>query len=291
MVNSSQPLVSVVMPSFNQASFIERAINSILGQSYSPIELWVVDGASTDGTVELLMDLQKADTRLHVLSESDDGPADALNKGFQRARGTVIGWLNADDCYTLGAIARAVQYFMQYPHHLMVYGEGEHIDEAGSYLERYPTQPVSEGIDAMVDGCFICQPTVFFRRTFHILLGALDVQLKTAFDFEYWLRAFKYFPERIGYIEAVQAQSRLHDSCITRSQRRTVALEGMEVIARYLGQAPAHWLLTYREELLTESVDFEGELGPHLLETLAIAKPWLSAADYGRLERIFSTTS
>jgi len=99
------------------------------------------------------------------------------------------------------------------------------------------------------DGCFICQPTVCFRRTMTVLLGDLDVTLAAAFDFEYWLRAFGAFPDRIGYIGSVQAQSRLHEGCITRRNRRDVAVESTRVLARHLGWEPAHWVLTYLEEM------------------------------------------
>jgi hypothetical protein len=233
------------MPSLNQAEFLEAALESVFSQSYSNLELVVADGGSTDGSLSVLESRQSMEPRLRVFSGKDTGPAQALNKALRSVRGSLIGWLNSDDLYAPGAIQRAVAAFDENPTWLMVYGHGQHIDALGRPTGVYPTLPPTTPIDGFQDGCFICQPTVFFRRSMFVLLGDLDEQLKTAFDFDYWLRAFKAFPERIGFIDSVQAFSRLHDGCITLRMRRAVAIESMQVLARHLGRAPAHWLLSY----------------------------------------------
>ncbi len=122
-----------------------------------------------------------------------------------------------------GAVQRAVQALQERSERLMVYGQGEHIDTSGA---------------------------VFFRRTMWLLLGKFDEELKTAFDFDYWLRAFARFSDRIGFVDAAQAQSRLHPDCITLRLRRTVILEGMQLLARHQRHAPKEWLLTYVNQLL-----------------------------------------
>src|SRR5690606_23872881 len=152
---------------------------------------------------------------------------------------------------TPGACSRAMAALQQHPDWLLVYGHGEHVDAAGRSLDRYPTLPPSTPIEQFAEGCFICQPTMFFRRSAAVLLGKLDEELRCAFDFDWWLRAFKLFPGRIGFVDAVQAGSRLHAGCITLRQRRSVMLEGMRVLHRHLGSAPANWIRTYVEELLT----------------------------------------
>jgi len=253
-MKDSQPLISIVMPSLNQAAFIEQAIDSVLNQPYSKIELIIADGVSTDGTLNLLQKKQKQDSRLKWFSEKDSGPANAINKALSQTKGSLIGWLNSDDLYTQDAIIRAVNA-LQEKNKVMVYGQGEHIDNTGKVLERYPTLTPDVPLKQFSKGCFICQPTVFFKRTVFLLLGKLDERLKTAFDFDYWFRVFSHFPDRIGFIDKVQAQSRLHEDCITHKMRRTVALEGMQVVARYLGSAPGHWLLTYKNELLSQPSD------------------------------------
>lgn len=265
------PLVSVVMPSFNQVEFIAAAVDSVLSQAYPSIELIVVDGGSSDGTQAILAERAAADGRLRWRSQPDEGPADALNWGFSQVRGTVIGWLNSDDLYAPAAIERAVAELLRNEKLLMVYGHGEHVGADGQLIGRYPTLLPAGEIDRFNEGCFICQPTVFFKRTLWVVLGGLDLGLKAAFDFDYWLRVFAAFPERIGFVDAVQAYSRLHDGCITMRMRRTVAVEGVKVLARHLGHAPIHWLLTYRDELLQLPPKLRGvdNLRAHLRDTVA----------------------
>lgn len=250
-------LVSILMPSFNQRCFIEMSIKSILEQSYSKVEIIIADGGSTDGTVDFLTELSQQDTRLRWFSETDSGPAQALNRALKRARGTVIGWLNSDDLYTGGAIERAVDFFNQHANYLMVYGHGEHINIDGDFIDKYPTLLPEVSYSQFSEGCFICQPTVFFRRSMPLLVGNFDESFKTAFDFDYWMRVFHLFPGRIGFIDMVQAQSRLHDGCITLKMRQTVATEGMYILYKYLGYAPKEWFLTYVNELLEQSKEVD----------------------------------
>jgi glycosyltransferase involved in cell wall biosynthesis len=282
------PLVSVVMPSMNHAAFITAAIDSILSQSYANLEIWVADGGSTDATVAWLKSKQVEDHRLRWFSEPDSGPANALNKALHRARGTIIGWLNSDDLYTPDAINRAVEAFAANPRWQMLYGHGDHIDVAGNFIDHYPTLTPETNIEVFGDGCFICQPTVYFKRTLPILLGPLDERLKTAFDFDYWLRAFTKLPGRIGFIDAVQAYSRLHEDSITLRMRRTVALEGIQLLARHLGHAPSHWLLTYADELRSQAAAQNmpaSELHRQLLELLDEVVPLFSHSEIAFLRK------
>ena len=279
-------LVSIVMPSLNQAKFIGRAIDSVLAQDYPNIELIVADGGSDDGTVEVLKARQAADARLRWSSQPDSGPAAAVNAALAQVRGTVVGWLNSDDVYASGALRRAVEALESNPNWLMVYGHGQHVDGEGKVFDDYPTLPPSTPIAKFAEGCFICQPTVFFRRSAWVLLGKLDEHLKTAFEFDYWLRAFHAFPQRIGFVDALQAQSRLHAGSITLRMRRAVILEGMQVLARHLGSAPKAWFLTYENELLALPAGERGvgDLKAHLFETLAVAGVWLKREDLRELE-------
>lgn len=245
------------MPSFQQSQFIEASIQSVLAQDYEHVELIVIDGGSTDGTVELLKKVSAQDKRLRFISEPDQGPADALNKALKLVRGTIIGWLNSDDLYLQGAIKRAVVEFESNKQWLMIYGHAQHINERGEIINTYPTKRPEVGLQAFNQGCYICQPTVFFKYIMPILLGGFNVQLKTAFDFDYWLRAFSAFPEKIGFLEAMQAQSRLHSNCITLRQRSLVMQEGMSLLAQNFGKAPKEWALTYINELMIEEHDVQ----------------------------------
>jgi len=277
-----RPLVSVVMPSLNQGRFIEAAIDSVLGQGYPHVELIVADGASSDDTVHRLGRRAQTDRRLRWFSETDTGPADALNKALARVRGTIIGWLNADDLYAPGAINRAVAAFEGNSSWLMVYGHGEHVDVDGRVTGCYPTLPPQTPFLKFTEGCFVCQPTVFFRRTMVVLLGNLDASLKTAFDFDYWLRAFSFFPDRIGFVDAVQAGSRIHDGCITLRSRRRVMLEGMQLLSDHLGVSPQHWVLTYADELRSSGLS-AAEHAVEMVSFLSEAKPYLDETDFRHL--------
>ncbi len=285
MTFSSVPMVSVVMPSLNQVSYIGQAIESVLSQHHGSIELIVMDGGSSDGTVELLTLKQKEDPRLRWFSRKDGGPVEALNNGFSKVRGTIVGWLNSDDLYEPGAISRAVVSLFDTPNRMMTYGHGQHIDQTGSFINHYPTLPPETPISQFSDGCFICQPTVFFKRSMMVLLGTLDERLKAPFDFDYWLRAFLAFPTQIGFVDKVQAYSRLHDDCITMRMRRTVAVEGMQVIATHLGSAPGHWLLTYANELLAQTPTQQGisNLRVHMNNALEEVRPYMLPSEWQQL--------
>jgi glycosyltransferase involved in cell wall biosynthesis len=275
------------MPSLNQAQYIEEAIRSVLDQPVEDLLLVVADGGSTDGTLAVLERLAlEAKGRLAWHSEQDSGAAQAVNKALARCRGGILGWLNSDDAYAPGAAARALEFFQNNPRHRLVYGRGEHIDERGRSLGEYPTRPPATPLAEFAQGCFICQPTAFFRREMAEEIGGLDETLKTAFDFDWWLRAFKrYGQAQIGYLDAVQAYSRLHGACMTRRLRRQVALEGMAVLSRHLGEAPGEWLLTYVEELLADYPFVEGafDLRAHLADLCQEARPYLSLAEQQRV--------
>lgn len=247
------------MPCRNAGPFLREAMASVLQQPEC-LELLIADGGSTDGTPSELEQWAIVDSRVRIISHSDTGPANALNQAFKAAKGTLIGWLNTDDLYTPGALVRAVDALAAHPKWLMVYGEADHIDDNGNSLASYPTELPSAGIKAFKNGCFICQPSVVFRRSMGVLLGRFNEKLVTAFDFDYWLRAFDAFPNRIGYIPHVQANSRLHNTTITSSQRQLVALEAMQILSRQFGTAPPHWLITAAEELIDgsdETIDLD----------------------------------
>lgn len=285
-MTETMPLVSVIMPSFNQRGFIAEALDSVFSQDYPSVEVFVADGASTDGTPAYLAERSARDPRLRWLSEPDTGPAQALNRALSKARGTVIGWLNSDDMYTSGAISRAVAAFEANPEWLMAYGHGEHVDIDGKLIAPYPTQKPEGPLERFADGCFICQPTAFFLRSLPVLIGPIDESFRASFDFDYWVRAFSAFPERIGFVDAVQAKSRLHEGGITARQRRDVAIEGMRIATCICGHAPSHWFSTYCEEMMALPEDKRpADLKAHMLETFEECAKYLDEADISKMCR------
>ena len=149
----SGPLVSIVTPSLNMDRYILQTIESVLTQDYSPIEYIVMEGGSTDSTLEILA---RYKDRLQCQSETDSGPCDATHRGLSMARGEILAWLNADDAFLPHAVRTAVDFLLAHPEVDVVYGEGYWIDEDGAVIERYPTLPFDA--KELERDCFICQP-------------------------------------------------------------------------------------------------------------------------------------
>lgn len=181
-----RPLVSIVVPSYNQGAFIRQTIDSCLQQNYRPIEILVTDGASTDDTVEVLKSYGEA-PELKWVSEPDSGVVDAVNKGFARARGDVVAIQSSDDYYLPGAIKLAVAAFREHHEAALIYGNVQTVNPKGVVLGVSDVGPFSlEGF--LAKETVMLQPAVFFRRS---VLEALGGWRDTFFvaDTEFWLRA------------------------------------------------------------------------------------------------------
>jgi glycosyltransferase involved in cell wall biosynthesis len=194
------PLVTIVTPSYNQAQFIQETIESVLSQGYPNLEYIIMDGASTDGTAEVVKPYLD---RLTFISEPDRGQSHAINKGFAMARGEIVAWLNSDDVFLPGAIMHAVEAFLVHPHAAVVYGEGYQIDIAGTVTGRFPhTQRFDLWrLTHMSD--FILQQTVFFRKSALEAVGPLREDLHYIMDWDILIRLgkrfeFVYIPEFLG---------------------------------------------------------------------------------------------
>ena len=238
--------------------------------------------------IEILNALQSEAPNIFVHTEPDIGPANALNRGFEKVRGELVGWVNSDDLYTLGAIACAAQAFESNPDWLICYGKGQHIDASGDIVGDYPTLRPEAGLDGFAAGCYICQPTLAFRIPLLKMIGPLDETQKTSFDYELWLRVFSLIPERVGFLDRVQAYSRLHDECITKKMRKTVAIEGIRLGIRYLNSRKSHWASTYLDEISTtlDEDEFKSQAGEFLNEIAHDLEP----SDLNRIRQaVFST--
>lgn len=244
-VESVRPTVSIVTPSYNQGPYIEETIRSVLGQESPGLEYIVVDGGSTDDTLEIL---RKYEAHLRWLSEKDRGQADAINKGFRAARGEILGWLNSDDTYLPGAIRKVVEYFRTHPDVDMVYGEGYHVDEGGEVIERYSTEPFDRR--RLAEVCFICQPAAFFRARVFREVGPLDASLSYALDYDYWMRIAARC--RIGHLNEYLANSRLHRGTKTLSRPVEVHAEILRTVRKHYGRVPTRWIVSSALVYLTE---------------------------------------
>jgi|LDZU01.1.fsa_nt_gi glycosyltransferase involved in cell wall biosynthesis len=179
-----QPLVSIVTPSFNQAAFLESTITSVLNQDYQNLEYLLVDGKSTDGSVEIIK--KYADRIAWWVSEADQGQADAINKGLKHSHGEIIAWLNSDDIYLPGTIRTVVNYFHDHPHVGLVFGDILALDETGEQINtlRYADYKLQDLMAFRIIG----QPAVFFRREVLEKAGYLDLSYQYLLDHQLWIR-------------------------------------------------------------------------------------------------------
>jgi glycosyltransferase involved in cell wall biosynthesis len=196
------PLVSVVTPSLNQGAYVEETIRSVLEQDYPRVEHIVVDGGSTDGTLDVL----RRYPLVRWISEPDRGQADAVNKGFALARGEIFGWLNSDDFYLPGAIAAAVDVLLETGCG-MVHGGWRQIDEHGSLIGDVPVVPFD--LRRQLDHAnVVAQPGALFTREAFEAVGGLDVSYRYAMDYELFLRIGARFEVR--HVDRVLAAYRYH---------------------------------------------------------------------------------
>lgn len=202
---AEQPLVSIVTPSFNQAHYLEETIGSVLAQSYSRLEYIIVDGGSTDGSVEII---KKYANRLACwITEPDRGQTDAINKGFARAQGEILAWLNSDDTYLPHAVAEAVETLQAHPEAGMVYGDANLVDEAGQVIGRFPARQTD--YRRLRRGyVHIPQQAAFFRASLWREVGPLDPTFFFAMDYDLWVRLAKV--SALLYTPRLWANFRLH---------------------------------------------------------------------------------
>jgi glycosyltransferase involved in cell wall biosynthesis len=204
------PKISVIIPSFNMAAFIDSTIRSIVNQGYPNVECIVMDGGSTDGTLDIL---KKYDNRIIWVSEKDKGQSDAINKGIRKATGDIVTYLNADDFYEPECFQKVAAYFQKYPATRWLYGKCVIVDEGNVEIRRFITRykyfwQKRYSYNWLLVLNFIPQPAVFWRRELTEEIGLFDVNEHLAMDYDYWLRAgAKYKP---AFIDDYLARFRLH---------------------------------------------------------------------------------
>jgi cellulose synthase/poly-beta-1,6-N-acetylglucosamine synthase-like glycosyltransferase len=229
----SLPKVSIVTPSYNQAEFIGRTMDSVLNQGYPAVEYLVMDGASKDATPQLLAERAVAvGERMIWVSEKDNGQADAVGKGLGRTTGEIMAWLNSDDVLMPGALPFIAEYFRKNPEVDVVYGHRIIIDEHDREIGRWVLPPYAPESLTFFD--YIPQETLFWRRRAWEKVGGIDASFHFALDWDLLVR-FRDAGCRIVRLPYFTGAFRVHSSQKTSSQINTVGLQEMNRVKERTG--------------------------------------------------------
>jgi len=188
--------ISIITPSYNQAEFIERTILSVLNQDYKNVEYIIMDGGSTDGTVDIL---KKYSDRLIWISEKDRGQSDAINKGLKMATGDIVAYLNSDDTYESGAFKKVIEFFENNPAKKWVYGKCRIINKNDQEIRKPITWYKNLLLGTykyskLLSENFISQPATFWKRELLNEVGLFSEAEHFCMDYEYWLRIGEKHP-------------------------------------------------------------------------------------------------
>jgi len=234
------PKISIITPSLNQVSYIDETIRSVLLQHYPNIEYIVIDGGSTDGTLEVLKNYSNS---LTWVSGKDKGQADAINKGLTIATGDIIAYLNSDDIFLPGSLETVGSFFQDNPRTLWVTGGCDIIDEKGSKIRSWVTLWKEFWLyNQMLDRLkgkknmlkilnFISQPATFWRQSVVKKIGLFDPNLKFVMDYDYWMRLYQFGDP--GIIRNRLAAFRIHTESKTGRQFRALSHESFQVVQKY----------------------------------------------------------
>jgi glycosyltransferase involved in cell wall biosynthesis len=217
-------LVSIVTPSFNQAAYLEQTIRSVLGQDHHQLEYIIVDGGSTDGSVDIIKTY--GNQLAWWVSERDSGQAEAINKGMKRARGEIVAWLNSDDTYMPGAIEAAVRTFAAHPQAAMVYGNMLAIDERSRATNSLRYRQLS--LEDLLCFQIIGQPAVFMRRTAFESAGALDPSFHFLLDHQLWIKLARQ--GEIVHVNETWASARFHAAAKNRAQAASFGRDAFRIL-------------------------------------------------------------
>jgi glycosyltransferase involved in cell wall biosynthesis len=216
--------ISIVTPSYNQGAFLEKTIKSVLAQNYPDLEYIVIDGGSTDNSSEIIN--RYADKLSYYISELDSGQSNAINKGFKKATGDILAWINSDDQYYPGVFKKIAAVFETNPSVDIIYGYHNDINEKEEVVRKGFHIPFSK--HAFKIGLGICQPTSFWRKKVWDECGPLDVQLHYCMDYDFYAKALKC-GFKFKSIRMLVCKFRYH-----KSNKGTIAKHGFKCEGNYV---------------------------------------------------------
>jgi glycosyltransferase involved in cell wall biosynthesis len=225
--------ISIVTPTYNQAGFIERTILSVLSQNYSDLEYIIIDGGSTDGTIEIL---KKYSDKLIWHSEKDRGQSDAINKGLRMTTGEIVAYLNSDDTYQPEALKKVATFFQNNPKKKWVYGKCKIINKLDAEIRKpitwYKNLLLKKySYPKLLSENFISQPAVFWKKTLNSELGLFNEKEHFCMDYEFWLRLGKKYPA--GIIDSYLANFRYHQSSKSGSINKKQFQDELRLAKKY----------------------------------------------------------
>lgn len=182
------PKISIVTPSFNQGNFLQQCIESVLDQNYPNLEYIIIDGGSTDNSLSIIQNFKSRLT--YWVSEPDKGQSDAINKGFMKATGEIVAWLNSDDYYCPGAFEKMLHVYQQNAEAPFYFGDGYRVSKSGEILANFfPKRSLTFNRQALVMGLnYILQPSTFINRSCLEQVGYLNDELEYGMDSDLWMR-------------------------------------------------------------------------------------------------------
>lgn len=225
------PKISVITPSYNQGIYLERTILSILNQNYPNLEYIIIDGGSTDDSVEIIKRYEHHLT--YWVSESDEGQTDALNKGFFKATGDILCWLCADDLYEPWTLSEVSQFFQKNPKIHFIYGDALWIDPEDKFI-RYQKEVSFNQFILLYGHNFIPQPSCFWRADIHRNIGELDQSFDVMMDADLWLRFSKSI--HLYHSPQILSRIRMHPEQKTQRLRSRGREEARLLRERYFGK-------------------------------------------------------
>lgn len=257
--------VTVVTPTLNAQAFVEATVASVLAQTYGDVEYIIVDGGSSDATLQIA-GRSAANAKIMIVPGSNQ--AAAINAGFSAGSGEFFAFLNADDTFEPDAMESAVRHLQAQPDAALAYAEADHIGPDGKVLGPYPV--TAADLFALSRECVICQPATLMRSDAFALVGGMDERLNFALDYDLWIRMYGLGRPFVRVRER-WAQSRMHGANKTLGKRAVVYSEVFAVLQRHFGYVPFNWIHAYAGYMLDKKDHFfEEPTGSPLRAALTI---------------------